>query len=100
MDIWIKFYNIWQNLIASPIRNLIDTFGKSVSSVIQEFFIPYGKVNPDTGKIDYPAIVDSIINVVNAIVPADWTVFGLMIGTFLTIFIGATLIKWIIGIVT
>ena len=100
MEIWLKFYNIWQDLIASPIRNLMDTFGKSVSSVIEEFFLPYGTVNPDTGKVNYPAIIDGIIDVINAIVPSNWTVFGLMIGTFLTIFIGATLIKWIIGIVT
>jgi hypothetical protein len=95
MRLWIKFYDIWLSLVNTPLKNLFDTFSLPVEEVVHNFFEPYRSSDGS-----FPTIVKTLVDIIDVVVPDNWTVFGLMFGSFLAVFLGATLIKWIVGVVT
>lgn len=106
------FSEIWTTIVNGSLKNiysfltsyLVTTYDINTNppqvihtGVISDFIA-------DLRGENLPTLVDNMLKAIDrllvAVIPPDLTIFALMVGSALTLFIVITVVKWIIGIVT
>lgn len=97
MAVFESFSKIWGVIVTGNFGIVFDLLSSPVRSTISDFI---GNMRADNPPYLIDLMLKAMDKILPSVIPADITIFGLMVGSALSLFIIVTVVKWIIGIVT